>query len=374
MRRRPHRWPPDESWPPAAEPTAGPTAGHAHWRRRRGRFVRRFGIVFALLLVLSAIGASTLVSLVIGRARVDTPGTPGPFVLLAAAFVLVLVALSFFRGMRRIGMPFGDIVAAADRVARGDYSTRVAERGPPFLRVIARAFNGMTVDLEAQDRQRRHVMADIAHELRTPLAVIQGRLEGLIDGVYPLDAAQVSLALEETRVLARLVEDLRTLANADAGSLSLRREPTDLVVLAHDAVAAFAAAARASDVTLRVEERGDPPLVDVDPLRVREVLTNLIANALRHTPGGGVVAVTTEAETSGRRIVVRVSDTGSGIPPEDLPKIFDRFYKHATSTGSGLGLTIARNLIAAHGGEIRAESEVGRGTTITFTLPVLSEG
>jgi two-component system OmpR family sensor kinase/two-component system sensor histidine kinase BaeS len=336
--------------------------------------VRRFGLLLAALLFLSAIGAATLVSLLIGRVQLGGLSAPAPLLALVAVFVLTAAALFFSRGMRRVGLPFGDIVASADRVAHGDYSARVVERGPPFLRVIARAFNGMAVRLEAQDRQRRDLMADIAHELRTPLAVIQGRLEGLLDGVYPLDAAQLAQVLEDTRVLARLVEDLRTLANAEAGSLSLRKEPTDLVVLMHDAAAAFATDARARDIAVQVEERGDLPLIDVDPLRVREVLTNLLANALRHTPGGGTVSVTAEAldaqEARDDRIVVRVADTGSGIPPEELPRIFERFYKQATSTGSGLGLTIARNLIVAHGGEIRAESEVGRGTIITFTLPV----
>jgi two-component system, OmpR family, sensor histidine kinase BaeS len=216
------------------------------------------------------------------------------------------------------------------------------------------------------------LMADIAHELRTPLTIVQGRLEGLVDGVYPRDEAQLTEVLEETRMLTRLVDDLRTLANAEAGNLSLRKEPTDLGVLIHDAVETFAADAAAAQVALRVDDRAELPLADVDPLRVREVLINLLANALRHTSAGGTITLMAGTVTGGadaNMISVSVSDTGSGIAPDELPRIFDRFYKAATSHGSGLGLAIVSNLIAAHGGTVTATSEPGRGTTITFSLP-----
>jgi two-component system OmpR family sensor kinase/two-component system sensor histidine kinase BaeS len=244
----------------------------------------------------------------------------------------------------------------------------VPERGPRFVRVVARSFNSMTAQLQSQDQQRRQLMADIAHELRTPLSVIQGRLEGLVDGVYPRDEARMAELLEDTRMLARLVDDLRTLANAEAGNLPLRKEPTDLSVLLHDSVASFAGEARAAQIDLHVEEANELPLVEIDPLRIREVLTNLIANAVRHTSSGGRILVT--AKTTAGRVEVAVVDTGSGIPPEELSRIFDRFYKGASSRGSGLGLTIARNLVLAHGGEISADSEPGRGTRIRFSLPV----
>lgn len=372
MRGRPFRdhrppwWPEHEPWPPADR--------RRHWRGRRS-FVWRIAILFGALLVLSAIGLTTVASVVLWwLGFIDDANAPAfgwrlhssvafvPLLLLVGLFLIV----AFFRGMRRVGSPLGDIVSAADRLASGDYSARVVERGPPFLRTVARAFNSMTVRLHAQDQQRRHLMADIAHELRTPLTVMQGRLEGLLDGVYERDDARLTEVLEETRTLARLVDDLRTLANAEAGSLSLHKEPTDLAVLIHDAAATTAPAARDRGVTVRVDERTDLPIVDVDPLRIREVLTNLLNNALRHTPSGGAITITADARDN--QVVIDVRDTGSGIAPEDLPKIFDRFYKGPASQGSGLGLTIARNLIVAHGGEIRAESRVGEGTTITFTL------
>jgi signal transduction histidine kinase len=358
---RPPWWPANEPWPPSGR--------HEYWTRRRRRFAWRAAILLAFVLFLSAMGLLTMVSAVFERTGMAREWL-GPIPIVPLLIFISTYLLVFF-AMRRIGTPLGDIVFAADRVASGDYEARVVERGTPFLRRVARAFNGMTATLQAQDRQRRQLMADIAHELRTPLTIVQGRLEGLVDGVYPRDDAQLSAALEETRMLTRLVDDLRTLANAEAGSLSLRKEPTDLAVLIHDVAGTFAADAAGAQIALRIEvdDRAELPLVDVDPLRVREVLINLLANALRHTSAGGTITVTASARDA-RMITVRVSDTGSGIAPEDLPRIFDRFYKGATSHGSGLGLAIVRNLIGAHGGDVTASSEPGRGTTITFTLPI----
>jgi signal transduction histidine kinase len=168
-------------------------------------------------------------------------------------------------------------------------------------------------------------------------------------------------------MLGRLVEDLRTLAHTESGTLTLQKESTDLAILLNDTAASFAAEAAERHIQLDVEAAASLPLLDIDPVRIREVLTNLISNALRHTPEDGRVSVTASVQTSG--VVVRVSDTGHGIPADALPRIFDRFYKGHGSRGSGLGLTIARNLVVAHGGEIQAESGEGKGTTIIFVLP-----
>jgi signal transduction histidine kinase len=189
----------------------------------------------------------------------------------------------------------------------------------------------------------------------------------MLDGVYPRDEAQINAVLQETRMLTRLVDDLRTLAHTESGTLALQKESTDIGVLVSDATASFAAEAAERNVIFDVHAAPDLPLIEVDPLRIREVLTNLISNALHHTPGGGRVSVDAAARTDA--IVVTVSDTGSGIAETDLSKIFDRFYKGGGSRGSGLGRTIARNLVVAHGGEIRAESVEGKGTTMTVTLP-----
>lgn len=332
--------------------------GRSH-RHHRSRFVRRAGCFLALVVFLSAVGATTLISLAAGRGS--------PTIVIAAGIALAIVGI-FFGAMIRFGFPFADIVAAAERVGEGDYSVQLSEHGPPSLRSVARAFNSMTARLRANELQRRHLMADIAHELRTPLTIIQGRLEALIDGVYPRDDAKLQELLDETRVVARLVEDLRTLANADGGALALQKEPSDVVLLIHDAANSLASEAESSGVSLRIDESEDLPLLLIDPLRIREVLINLLANAIRHTPAGGSVTVGTWQRNDS--VIVRVTDTGSGIAPDELPKIFDRFYKGAASKGSGLGLTIARNLVEAHTGEIHAESEVGKGTTFTLSLPL----
>jgi signal transduction histidine kinase len=362
-RPRPPWWPANEPWQPR----------HSmhRWHDRRARFIRRAAILLVLLLAVTAVGAGTILSWLVhfitGEPVRPSVTRVGPFLLVVVAMVWTL-ALTFYFVMRRVGSPVGDIVSAAERVGSGDYSPRVSERGPRFLRLVARSFNSMTTQLQSQDQQRRQLMADIAHELRTPLTVLQGRLEGLVDGIYPRDEAHMAELLEDTRMLARLVDDLRTLANAEAGSLPLRKEPTDLAILLHDSVASFASAAGDRGIELRIEERTELPLVEIDPLRVREVLTNLLANALRHTERGGTVVVSAGVAGDGR-IEVGVRDTGSGIPAEELPRIFDRFYKGSDSRGSGLGLTIARNLVVAHGGEMSAESTVGRGTLIRFSLP-----
>ncbi len=220
------------------------------------------------------------------------------------------------------------------------------------------AFRRASSFFRAQDRLRRQLMADVAHELRTPLTILQGRVEGMTDGVYPRDDAQIVGLLDEVKHLSRLVEDLRTIANAEAGALDLRKElvnPSDLI---REAAGAF-------DRKIDVDAADEMPLLNLDPVRIREVLLNLLSNAVRHSEG----AITVHAEMQPRRLVIRVIDTGRGIPPEELPRIFDRFHKGRDSHGSGLGLAIAQTLMKAHGGTIGVTSTVGQGTTVTVSLP-----
>jgi signal transduction histidine kinase len=349
----------NEPWPPRFGPGS--------WRYRRTRFERRMNALFWICVLLVFAAANTVLSWLLPGATVIGPSLRSLRPLFGL-FWLVLIFGFLVPAMRRFRSPLGDIVEAADRVSEGDYSARASEHGPRWMRAIAHAFNSMTSKLQAQDVQRRHLMADIAHELRTPLAVLQGRLEGMLDGVYPRDEAQINAVLQETRMLTRLVDDLRTLAHTESGTLALQKESTDIGVLLSDAAASFAVEAAERKVTFDVRAAPDLPLIEVDPLRIREVLTNLISNALHHTPEGGRVSVT--ASMRANAIVVSVSDTGSGIAAADLSKIFDRFYKGRGSHGSGLGLTIARNLVVAHGGEIRAESVEGKGTDVTVILPL----
>lgn len=310
------------------------------------------------MLTLSAYGAATLVRVLIGGESTHATSLIWPAVL--------LLAVGFVVAMRLIGRPLGEVVGAAERVASGDFGVRVPEYGPPSLRSVASAFNSMTTRLEQQQQVRRELMADIAHELRTPLAVMQGRLEGMIDGVYPRDEQQIARLLEDTQTLARLIEDLRTLAHSESGTLALAKEPTDLGMLLTETVTAFQPRARARGIDVRVGVGPDLPIVDVDPVRIREVIMNLLVNAVRHSPENSLVEI--EAEKGPAGMTIRVLDQGEGIRPEDMPHVFDRFYKAAGSTGSGLGLTIARSLVSAHGGTIAARARPQGGTIIELTL------
>ncbi len=340
----------------------------------RGRFFWRLGFFFGFAFLVM-LGASTVVFWI---ASSLSGGGGHPFFLVrpvGAAFLLLVVILAMLgvgRGVRRVAAPIGDVMDAAQRVADGDYSVRVPVRGPPEVRELTRAFNTMVDRLRATDERRRSLLADISHDLRTPLAVIQGNLEGLLDGVYPRDDAHLSPVLQETRLLARLVEDLRTLALAETGALRLEREPTDLGPLVVETVASFRGQAGDAGLTLGAEVDPDLPAVLVDAVRIREVLENLMVNALHYTPRGGQIRVSCRLSPADRdrTIVVSVSDTGPGISRDDLPHVLDRFYKTRDSRGSGLGLAIAKNLVAAHGGEISVESDLGRGTTIRVSLPL----
>ena len=363
-RERPSWWPADEPWPPAAPPS----------RAARGRFVRRMGCLFGLFFFLS-VAACAVIFWLIGAALglVVMPSGAFPWIQPVGIVALMIGAgalISFGRALRRTAVPIGDMMDAAQRVADGDYSARVRERGPREVRSLARAFNSMAQRLQVTDEQRRNLLADVTHELRTPLTVIQGNLEGLIDGVYPADEAHLKSILDETRILSRLVDDLRTLALAESGALMLQKEPTDFTLLVTETVSSFRGQADATSIALSAECAPDLPLLDVDPARVREVLANLIANALHYTPPGGTIRVRCSLDSGGREVVVAVGDTGAGIPADDLPHVFDRFYRARDSHGMGLGLAIAKNLVTAHGGEIRAESEPGQGTTIRFSLPL----
>jgi two-component system OmpR family sensor kinase/two-component system sensor histidine kinase BaeS len=286
-------------------------------------------------------------------------------------FVLTVMAVAWgIRSLRRVSTPLDNLLEASGKVAEGDFSARVEEKGPPEVRALLQGFNSMSERLQVHDQQRRAMLADLSHELRTPITVIQGNVEGILDGLYPADETRLRSIIEETQVLSRLVDDLRTLALAESGSLQLRRELTDLRELIQDTVAGFKAQATEKDVKFELE-LGEIAEVDIDPLRIREVLTNLLGNALRYAPNQGEVRIgATESGTAEERsVTVFVQDTGPGIEIADLAHIFDRFYKSTDSGGMGLGLSIAKYLVAAHGGRIWAESEVGKGTKVSFVLP-----
>jgi signal transduction histidine kinase len=366
-------------WWPKNEPGPGDRRHTLHdLPAGRGRFFRRVALLALALLMIGVCGAVALIWLAMTSLGFIGASPRGGLMLAiggalgAAGAVVALVAV-----MRRVGLPLGAVMEGAERVAGGDYATRVAEYGPPPIRALARAFNTMTERLQKHDRLRRDLMADVAHELRTPLTVMQGRLEGLLDGVYPRDDEQLAALVEETHVLSRLIEDLRTVALSEAGALKLQKESTDVGVLVRDAVQAFTAEASERGSTLVVHAADDLAPLAADPVRIREVVSNLLANALRHTPPGGSIEVrvyeqsrvSPTASSAGGAISVDVRDTGSGMTPEEIERAFERFHKGSESRGSGLGLTIARGIVMAHGGEIHATSEPGGGTTMMFSLP-----
>ncbi|MEW6094759.1 MAG: HAMP domain-containing sensor histidine kinase [Chloroflexota bacterium] len=357
-RHRPPWWPENEPWPPL--------------RRPPSRFFRRMGCLF---LSFNLLGLAVLTGIIalIARSAGLVSFSPDlgqwliPIGVGVVLFIVFVIGLGG-AGLRRFVIPLDDLLKAADRVGKGDYSVQVQEKGLRGVRSLVRAFNDMASRLHLSDEKRRNLLADVTHELRTPLTVMQGNLEGMLDGVYPADEDNLRSLLEETNVLARLVEDLRTLALAESGALQLKKEPTDLALLARETAAAFEKQAKAAGVTLTVETSPDLPWLDLDPGRVRQVLSNLLANALRYTPTGGTISVRYH-QVDGRA-VLEVADSGSGIPPEEIPHVFERFYRSTDSGGMGLGLAIAKKLTEAHGGTITAESAPGAGTTMRVTLPI----
>ncbi len=357
-RPRPPWWPADETWPP----------GLGAWHGTRQRFVRRIGCFLGVLLAVF-IAANVVAYKFLGVGFDDASGPPWPVRAFFGILFFLFVATIVGRILHRTAAPIGDVMEAADRVAGGDYTVRVEARGSGEVRRLAESFNQMTARLGANEEQRRQLLADVAHELRTPLAVVRGNLEGMLDGVYPRDDEHLIPILDETAHMTRLLDDLRTLSLAEAGTLRLHREPADLGALIDDVVSAFASRATAAGITLTGTTSSLPEL-EIDPVRIREVLENLVANVLRYTPPGGTIEIAAALGPSRDSVTITVSDTGSGIDPGDLPHIFERFAKSADSGGSGLGLAIAKRLVEAHGGEIGAESRPGRGTTIRFILPI----
>jgi signal transduction histidine kinase len=331
------------------------------------------GCVFFVFAFLAITGLLAILRLTFtafhGSPPFDRPDTIFPFAFLGF-FLLLMTIVWGIRSLRRMSGPLDNLLEASSKVADGDFSARVEEKGPPEVRALTRGFNSMAERLQINDQQRRKMLADVSHELRTPITVIQGNVEGILDGLYPADEMRLKSIMEETQILSRLVDDLRTLALAESGALQLRREPTDLAELIRDALAGFDSQAKEKEIRIELSS-AEIEDINIDPQRVREVLMNLISNALRYTPHRGVIKVgfTEAASGAERNAVVFVEDNGPGIESADLPHVFERFYKSSDSGGMGLGLSIAKYLVEAHGGKIWAESDMGRGTKITFTLP-----
>jgi signal transduction histidine kinase len=286
---------------------------------------------------------------------------------LTALVIGLLLSRQFLR-------PLSDLKRAITAMHSGDLDQRVPIRTRDELGLLAQTFNDMSANLSRANYLRKQMTADIAHDLRTPLTVIGGYLEALRDGTLKPTPERFRVMSEEVSLLQRLVEDLRTLSLADAGELKLMRTahaPRDLL---ERAAAPFRESAEAAGVRLTVECSADLPDLWIDGERMTQVLGNLLTNALRHTPSGG--SITLAAGALGTALELTVSDTGSGITPDDLPRVFDRFYRADTarqtdSGESGLGLAIARSIVEAHGGTVRAESTLGQGTLMIISLPLI---
>jgi two-component system sensor histidine kinase BaeS len=305
-----------------------------------------------------AFGEAVLVSLAVAVAAA----------LLTALGVSVLLAV-------RIVRPVTDLAATADRIAAGAYGARAPATGSDELAVLARSFNAMAASLETTEGRRRELIADLEHELRTPLATIEGYVEGLADGVIPADQSTWRVLQTETRRLGRLVADLQEVSRAEERQLDVRARPTAPADLVDAAIAGAAPRYAAGGVQLQTEVESRLPELAVDPDRIGEVLANLLDNALRHTPPDG--RVTLSGRRHGRVVELAVTDTGAGLTTGELARVFERFYRgdparaHTADGGTGLGLTIARAIVEAHGGTLRAESGGrGRGSRFVVALPL----
>jgi signal transduction histidine kinase len=324
------------------------------------------------------VGELVIEGSMMGAARSD----PAPLVSSVTRTVFVAALIAAVAGLllaaalvRQITRPLMDLTQASRRIAQGDLRVRVPVRSADEVGELTDTFNQMATTLEEQETLRRNLMADIAHELRTPLTGIQGAVEAMQDGVFPADAENLAALHTEVLLLNRLIDDLRTLANAEAGQLTLEQAPLNLVELCRSQVGAMQLRAAERGITLRASLPSHAWYIEADRQRLNQVLGNLLDNALRHTPAGGVVQLTLQGNDAD--LFVTVTDNGPGIPPAELPHLFDRFYRGDRSRaritgGSGLGLAIARQLIEAHGGCIWVDSPppgATGGTEFGFMLP-----
>lgn len=281
--------------------------------------------------------------------------------------VLILVVLVLFARNRfgRTWRPVGALIDATERLGRGETGVRIEITEPGPMAAASGSFNRMAARLEEEDERRRRLLADLGHEMRTPLTVIRGEIEAVLDGVH--DAGHLRNVVQEVELMERLLEDLRVLGLTEAGRLQLHKEPTDLGPLIDDVIASFSTALEGQSVVARVNVDSGISEIDIDPHRIRQVLSNLVSNALDQMPDGGSLTVTAKRDSG--IVVIDVADTGPGIPPDRLEQVFERFVKSGDSTGTGLGLSIARDLVEAHSGTIHAANGPGGGAVLTVRLP-----
>ena len=303
--------------------------------------------------------------------RQDSP----PFDVTAVIIIAGTVAIIAGVGMSKsLTAPLDELGEAAQAIGQQDLSRRVTVHGSSEIRVVAERFNQMAGQLETAETLRRNLLSDVAHELRHPVHILQGNLQAILDEVYPMTKKEIARLVDQTQHLSRMIHDLHELAQAEARQLPLYRQKTDMAQLIKETAASFKPAAVSKKIEIRVELLGAIPQVEVDAVRIRQVMHNLLDNALRHTPENGRVDIQVERKEADLR--VSVTDSGAGIEPGDLPYIFDRFYRTDTARSrekgsAGLGLAIVRAIVQAHDGDVTAVSPgIGQGSLISFTLPI----
>ncbi len=343
----------------------GPSRGAEAWQGfGRSMFVGFFlflgvvglfigGAVWLISRVFAAFGFFTIIGL-----------------MLLAPFVIAIVVGSIAAAARRTWWPVRDLIRAAGSLADGDYSARVRPARSRSVQPVVDSFNDMARRLETADEQRRRLLADLGHELRTPLTVIRGEIEAIRDGLHDPTDDNLSLLISEVEVMERLLEDLRTLSMLESGSLALHPEPTALDVLLSEVADGHRRRADEQAVVVKID--AEPIEIVVDPVRIREVVSNLVVNALAAMPDGGGLRLV--ARRAGNGAIIDVIDTGTGIPADELDQVFERFHKGEGSGGTGLGLTISRDLVAAHGGSLTIESDLGVGTRVRVDLSRVAPG
>lgn len=303
--------------------------------------------------------------------------------LWVAGFIGVAVAL--FLGIiltRQITLPIRALTGGAHQIAEGKLNYRVKTRSKDELGELAQSFNSMASSLDRMEHSRRQLTADIAHELRTPLTVIEGTVDAMLDGVFKPDREHLASIKEQTAQLTRLINDLREISLAESGQLKLDITPTDMVELVRRKISQAEVRALDKGIKLKLDVRGKIPEVEIDGNRIEQVISNLLTNAIRHTPSGGKITVALEAITSVNdyqlskpSLVVSVTDSGEGIPAEHLPHIFERFYRVESSRAknegeTGLGLSIVKQMVEAHGGKVWAQSQLTKGSTFYIAIPI----
>jgi signal transduction histidine kinase len=292
--------------------------------------------------------------------------------------ILVIAAVMGIAGgvllSRSLAAPLQNLEKGAQAIAEKELSHRVPVKGSREIQSLACSFNQMAAQLETAETLRQNLLSDVAHELRHPVHIINGNLQAILDGVYPLSTEEIARLVEQTNHLSAMINDLHELAQAEAQQLAMHKQATDIAQLVKDVTAVFTPAAAAKEVDLQVELLGAMPTLTVDASRMRQVLHNLLDNALKHTPENGRISVSVEQREA--VLQVRIQDSGEGITSEELPHVFDRFYRidrsRSREQGSaGLGLAIVRAIVEAHGGAVTASSSgPGQGSLFTLNIPI----